>query len=64
MFQTPFFPALRARLAALGWRTAQSLRQLDFLPLAEKLRVLLPPQFLASEDEGLNSRDNVYSLRP
>jgi len=63
MFHTPFFPELRARLAALGWRTAQSLRQLDFLPLAEKLRVLLPPQLLASEDEGLNSRDNVYSLR-
>ena len=63
MFHTPFFPELRARLAALGLRTAQSLQQLDFLPLAEKLRVLLPPQLLASEDEGLNSRENVYSLR-
>lgn len=63
MFVTPFFPALRARLAALGQRTAQNLRHLDFLPLAEKLRLLLPPQLLAAEDEGLNSRENVYSLR-
>ena len=63
MVYTPFFPELRAQLAALGQRTVQGLRQLDFLPLAEKLRQLLPPQLLASEDEGLNSRDNVYSLR-
>lgn len=60
---TPFFPELRARLAALGQRTAQNLRQLDFLPLAEKLRRLLPPHLLSAEDEGLNSRENVYSLR-
>ena len=63
MLETPFFPAIRSQIAALGQRTVQSLRQLDFLPLAEKLRDLLPPQLLASEDEGLNSRDHVYSLR-
>src|ERR1041385_948029 len=63
MLSTPFFPSLRAQLAALGHRTVQSLRQLDFLPLAEKLRELLPPQLLASEDEGPNSRERLYPLR-
>jgi hypothetical protein len=63
MIHTPFFPAMRARLAALGERTAQSLRQLDFPPLAEKLRLLLPPQLLAGEEEGQNSRQRVFSLR-
>jgi hypothetical protein len=60
---TPFFPSLRAQLAALGQRTVQTLRQLDFLPLAEKLRQLLPPDLLQSEEEGPNSRDRIYSLR-
>ena len=60
---TPFFPALRARLAALGSRTAESLRQLDFLPLGERLRRLLPAHLLASEDEGPGSRDRIFSLR-
>ena len=31
--------------------------------MAEKLRLLLPPELLASEDEGLNSRDRIYTLR-
>lgn len=31
--------------------------------MAEKLRVLLPPELLASEDEGPNSRDRIYTLR-
>lgn len=60
---TPFFPALRPRLAAQGQRTAQTVRQWDFPPLAENLRLLLPPQLLAAEDQGLNSRDRVFSLR-
>ena len=63
MLSTPFFPALRAQLAALGQRTAHSLRHLDFPPLAAKLRALLPPQWLAAEAEGPNSRERIYSLR-
>jgi hypothetical protein len=31
--------------------------------MAEKLRLLLPPELLASEDEGPNSRDRIYTLR-
>jgi hypothetical protein len=60
---TPFFPSLRARLSACGRRTVESLRRLNFEPLADQLRALLPPELLASEDEGANSRDRIYSLR-
>src|SRR3974377_2358662 len=59
---TPFFPALRPRLAALG-RRVQHLRQQSLDPLA-----LLLPRFrrravCARADEGLNSRERVYSVR-
>ena len=63
MMHTPFFPSLRARLAALGKRTAQSLRQLDFPPLAQNLRQLLPAAVLASSEQGPNSRERIYCLR-
>ncbi len=59
---TPFFPAFRSRLAALGPRTAP-LRQATLSQLQEHLRDFLPPWLLASQDEGLNSRDRVFSLR-
>jgi hypothetical protein len=36
---------------------------LDFQPLAEQLRALLPPELLASAEEGTNSRERIYSLR-
>lgn len=60
---TPFFPALRSRLAALGRRTAETLRQSTLAQLQQQLRDLLPPPLLASEDEGPNSRQRVFSLR-
>jgi len=63
MLSTPLFPELRAQLAALGRRTASSLRSLEFLPLGQKLRDLLPAHLLASEDEGPGSRERVFSLR-
>jgi hypothetical protein len=63
LFATPFFPELRAQLAAFGLRTTDSLRHLDFLPLCEKLRGLLPAQVLATEDEGPGCRDRIFSLR-
>ena len=52
MNSTPFFPQLRARLAALGQRTAGAVRQFDLLALAEHFRDLLPPALLASEDQA------------
>jgi hypothetical protein len=62
MMTTPFFPALRARLAAQGQRAFQSLRQLDFPPLTQQLRQLLPPELLAATEAGSNSRERIFSL--
>jgi len=63
MVTTPFFPELRARLAACRERSTHALQQLDFLPLCEKLRALLPAHLLALEDEGPGCRDRIFSLR-
>jgi Transposase DDE domain len=60
---TPLFPAFRSRLAALGRRTAQTLRQTTLAQLQQHLRDFLPPPLLAAEDEGPNSRERVFSLR-
>jgi len=59
---TPFFPALRSRLAALGRRVHQVRQQsLDRLELL--LQPVLPPGLLAQADEGVNSRERVFSVR-
>ena len=63
MLITPFFPALRARLAVQSRQQSQTLRQSQFPLLVDQLRVLLPPQLLAAEEEGTNSRDRIFSLR-
>src|SRR6266568_3246147 len=60
---TPFFPAFRSRLAALGRRTTQTLRQTTLAQLQQHLRDFLPPALLSAEDEGPNSRERVFSLR-
>ena len=59
---TPFFPAFRSRLAALG-RHTKPLRQATLAQLQEHLRDFLPAALLASEDEGPNSRNRLFSLR-
>lgn len=63
MIHTPYFPALRSRLAALGRRTVESLRHLALPQLAGCLEKYLPVHLLSAEDEGANSRDRIYSLR-
>ena len=63
MCSTPFFPSLRAQLARLGKRTTTALRQLDFLPLCEQFRDLLPAHLRAAEEEGPGSRERIFSLR-
>ena len=60
---TPFFLAFRSRLAALGRRTAQTLRQTTLAQFQHHLCDLLPPPLLAAQDEGPNSRERVFSLR-
>ena len=59
---TPFFPAWRPRLAPLGRRLGQ-LRQQSLLHLDQLFGRFLPPALLAQADEGLNSRERVFSLR-
>jgi hypothetical protein len=60
---TPYFPTLRSRLAALGRRTAQTIRQATLGQLQEQLRNLLPAPLLSATEEGPNSRDRVFNLR-
>ena len=59
---TPFFPALRPRLAALG-RRVQQVRRESLTHLERLLQPWLPPGLLAQADEGANSRERVYSVR-
>ncbi len=63
LMQTPYFPAWRPRLAALGRRTAQTIRQATLSQLQEHLRNLLPAPLLSATAEGPNSRERVFSLR-
>src|SRR6266851_4331948 len=60
---TAYFPAFRPRLAALGRRTVQTVRQATLSQLQEHLRDFLPAPLLSTEDEGLNSRERVFPLR-
>jgi hypothetical protein len=60
--RTPFFPAFRPRLAALG-RRVQHLRQQSLCHLELLLHPFLPPGLLSQADEGPNSRDRAYNLR-
>jgi hypothetical protein len=60
---TPFFPALRCRLAALGRRTTHRLRQTTLAQLQQHLSDLLPAPLLSAQEEGPNSRQRVFSLR-
>lgn len=61
--QTPYFPAFRSRLAALGRHTAQVLRQTTLAQLQRQLSEFLPPPLLSAEEEGPNSRNRCFSLR-
>ena len=60
---TPCFPAFRSRLAALGRRTTQNLRQTSLAQLQQHLRDFLPAPLLSSEEDGPNSRNRVFTLR-
>ena len=59
---TPFFPAWRPRLAALG-RRVQHLRQQSLLQLDQLTGPWLPPGLLSQADEGPNSRERIYTVR-
>lgn len=59
---TPFFPAWRPRLAPMGQRVRQIRRQ-SLMQLDSLFGSLLPSWLLAQEDEGPNSREQIYSVR-
>jgi hypothetical protein len=59
---TPFFPALRPRLAACRTSATQQIRQASLAQLEHFLQGIFPPHCLAQEDGGQNSRDRIYTL--
>lgn len=59
---TPFFPDWRRRFGPMGRRIVR-LRQQSLLHLDQFFGRFLPPALLAQADEGLNSRERVFSLR-
>ena len=61
--QTPFFPAWRAHLAALGRRSAHNLRQSTLAQLSQRLAGVIPPHLLRAPPAGDHSRERIYSLR-
>ena len=60
---TPFFPQFRPRLAPCRRRLTQTVRQASLAQLEHYLEGIFPPHLLAQADEGLNSRERIYSLR-
>jgi hypothetical protein len=60
---TPFFPAFRHRLAAMGRSVAQSLRQTTLSQFQERLRGIFPIHLLSQEDDGPFSRERFFNLR-
>ena len=60
---TPFFPEFRPRLAPCRRRLTQTVRQASLAELERYLEGIFPPHLLSQEEEGLNSRDRIYSLR-
>jgi len=59
---TPFFPAFRPRLAACRRNATQKIRQASLIQLEHFLQGIFPPHLLSQEDEGLNSRDRIFTL--
>jgi IS4 transposase len=59
---TPFFPDWRHRFGPMGRRVAH-LRQQSLLHLDQLFSRFLPPALLAQADEGLNSRERIFSVR-
>ena len=59
---TPFFPAFRQRLAAMG-RRVQHLRQQSLAHLELLLDPFPPPGQLSQDDEDPNSRERIFTKR-
>ena len=61
--QTPFFPAFRPKLAACRQSATHQIRRASLAELDAYMASIFPPHLLSQADEGLNSRDRVFTLR-
>jgi hypothetical protein len=60
--QTPFFPAFRPKLAACRRNAARQARRASLAELEQYLQGIFPAHLLSQEDEGLNSRERIFSV--
>lgn len=60
--QTPFFPALRPQLAACRRHAVRQIRYASLAELEHYLQGIFPMQLLSQADEGLNSRERIFSV--
>ena len=60
--QTPFFPAFRPKLAACRRNITHQVRRASLAELEHYLQGIFPPHLLSQEDEGLNSRQRIFTL--
>ncbi len=59
---TPFFPQFRPRLAPLRQQIIRDVRRASLPQLDQYLAGVFPPHLLSQQDDGVNSRDRVYTL--
>mgnify|MGYP001562279205 CR=1 FL=1 len=60
---TPYLPALRSKVAAMGRRSTRTIKNMSLPSLHHAMGHLIPPQLLSDEDEGINSRRRVFFMR-
>lgn len=60
--QTPLFPAFRPKLAACRRDITYQVRRASLAELEHYLQGIFPPHLLSQEDEGLNSRERIFTL--
>lgn len=59
---TPCFPQFRPVLAPCRRHLTREVRRASLVELERYLEGVFPPYLLAQQDEGLNSRDRIYTL--
>jgi len=59
---TPYFPAFRPQLAPARRAATQQIRRATLHELEHFLQSIFPPHLLAQEEEGLNSRDRIFTI--
>lgn len=60
---TPFFPAFRPKLAACRHTATHQIHRASLAELDSYMATIFPPELLSQAEEGLNSRDRIFTLR-